>query len=260
MYIESANNERVRSWSHLKSKKGRLKHGRFIVEGQRVVEELLASSYGLEALLWDVSSDILDSHFLDHPKLRERVFELSPAAFAAVSDTSTSQGVIAIAQIPAPSASQSLPARALLLDGVQDPGNVGTILRSSNAFGFSAICCGSNTVDPFGPKVVRSAMGGTFHLQISTESSLDFVTRWRDQHPLGRVVVATADATEICYSSDLRDDLLLVVGGEAFGASPEVQALADLEVSIPMGVETESLNVAVATSILLYEAYRQIRG
>lgn len=257
MYIESANNERVRAWSHLKSKKGRLKQGRFIVEGHRVIEELLNSSYGVEALLWDVATDVLDSKLSDHPKLEGRLFELSPAAFSIVSDTTTSQGVIAIAQLPSPHQSQNLPSRALLLDGVQDPGNVGTILRSSNAFGCPAICCGTNTVDPFAPKVVRSAMGGMFHLQISTESSLDFISRWRDQHEFGQVVVATADASDICYSSNLCSDVLLVVGSEAVGASPAVQALADVEVSIPMGGQTESLNAAVAASILLYEAYRQ---
>ncbi|WAH38341.1 TrmH family RNA methyltransferase [Alicyclobacillus dauci] len=260
MYIESPQNARVRAWSQLKSKKVRSRQGLFLVEGRRLVEELVGSAYELEALLWNVAADEPPSHLTEHPKFQGHVYELSPAAFALVSDTTTPQGLIAIAKLPETgSQAGSISTHAVLLDGIQDPGNVGTLLRSCEAFGFHSVCCGTSTVDPFAPKVVRSAMGGMFRLDLWTEDSVQFIEDWRRNHPDGRVIVAAADADELCYSADMRRPTLVVIGSEAFGASDEVRELADLAVAIPMQADTESLNAAVAGSILLYEAYRQGR-
>ncbi|GMA59770.1 RNA methyltransferase [Alicyclobacillus fastidiosus] len=256
MYIESPQNARVRAWSQLKSKKGRSRQGLFLVEGRRLIEELFRSAYEVDALLWNVASDELSDELRSHPKAAGNFFELSPAAFDQVCDTTTPQGVIAVAKLP--QAKQARMSRhAVLLDGLQDPGNVGTLLRSAEAFAFSTVCCGSNTVDPFSPKVVRATMGGMFRLQLHTDDSLPFVREWRHQHPDGRVVVTAAEADAPCYDAELSQPTLVVIGSEAFGISDDVRNLADQSVSIPMSIDTESLNAAVAGSILLYEAYRQ---
>lgn len=257
MYIESAQNDKVRAWGQLKSKKGRIKHTRFLVEGKRVIEELLNSPYDIDALLWNVATDDVAIEMLEHPKLHGRVFSLSPTAFSVVSDTTTSQGLIAVAHLPSNSPANKLQNRAILLDGMQDPGNVGTIFRSADAFGFASVCCGSNTVDPFSPKVVRSAMGGMFRLQLATMESLDYITRWRKQYQGGFVIIASADADVSCQAANLSGDILFVIGSEAFGPSAAAESESDLSVAIPMSGQTESLNAAAAASILLYEAFRQ---
>lgn len=258
VYIESPQNARVRTWSQLKTKRGRYRQSLFLVEGYRLVEELLKSAYDVEAILWNVASDEPSLALQQHPKVKKNWFELSPTAFAQVADTITPQGLIAVAKMQ--SALDIVPSPyALLLDGMQDPGNVGTLLRTCEAFGFASVCCGTNTVDPFAPKVVRAAMGGMFRLQLTSSDSLDYIESWRAAHPTGQVMLATADAQQLCYASDMRRPTLMVIGSEAFGASEAVRSHADVTVAIPMQTDTESLNAAVAGSILLYEAFRQGR-
>lgn len=259
MYIESPQNVRVRAWSQLKSKKGRTRDGLFLVEGRRLIDELTASTYDIEVLLWNVATDEPPEHLRQHQKIRRHVYELSPAAFAQVSDTSTSQGLIAVASMPKELHAPPTSSCAVLLDGVQDPGNVGTLLRSCEAFGFLSVCCGTNTVDPFSPKVVRAAMGGMFRLELSTEQSLSYIEQWQRAYPNGQVVVTAAESDELCYLADMGKPTLLIIGSEAFGASDAVRNQADKSVAIPMTATTESLNAAVAGSILLYEVYRQRR-
>lgn len=256
MYIESVQNERVRGWSQLKSKKGRLKSGEFLVEGRLLIDELLRSSYEIDALLWDAASDEPPDDLRNHPKVARCFVELSPAAFAQVTDTTSPQGVIAIARIPTFKA-EDFTSPAILLDGIQDPGNVGTLVRTCEAFGFRTVCCGTNTVDMYSPKVVRSTMGGMFRLSLYTEDSVAFIGRWRQVFPMGQVVVAAADAQDLCYTTDLSRDTLIVIGSEAKGVSQTVIDHVDKFVSIPMSGGADSLNAAVAGSILAYESFRQ---
>lgn len=257
MYIESPQNVRVRAWSQLKNKKGRLRDGLFLVEGRRLVEELLKSPYPIEALLWNVATNEYAETWRSHPKLAGRIVELSPAAFAEVADTMTPQGIIAVASMPVASDEANPSGRAVLLDGVQDPGNVGTLLRTCEAFEFLTVCCGTNTVDAYAPKVVRSAMGGMFRLDLRDMDSVAFIEAWREAYPDGRVVVAAAQAELDVYEVDLSGDVLVVIGSEAAGVSAAVRARSTMPVSIPMAPTTESLNAAVAGSVMLYEAYRQ---
>ncbi|MCF8567282.1 RNA methyltransferase [Alicyclobacillus tolerans] len=261
MYIESPQNPRIREWSKLKTKKGRQLNGAFLVEGIRLTDELLRSSLTVDALVWDVGTDELPQALLDAAANRGVPFiEVSPQAFAQLADTVTPQGVIAIAKLPdalMESNGAPLLRYAVLLDGVQDPGNVGTLLRSADAFGISAVCAGSGTADPFSPKVVRASMGGLFRVQVQDSDSVKFVQSWKSLWPDGQVVVATADAATDCYRADLTKPTLLVIGGEAFGVSNEVAQLADIKVRIPMTGMADSLNAAVAGSVLLYETFRQ---
>jgi TrmH family RNA methyltransferase len=240
----------------LKSKKGRAKSGRFLVEGRLLVLELLRSAYEIEAVLWDVSSDEPSDDLRSHPKVASRLVELSPAAFAQVADTSTPQGVIAVARIPHQQ-TVAMTAPAVLLDGMQDPGNVGTLFRTCEAFGIQTVCCGTNTVDMFAPKVVRSTMGGMFRLSLHDRDSTEFIEAWRAAFPSGQVVAAAAQADDWCYTTEMSHDTLIVIGSEAKGIRPEVLPLVDKLVSIPMQGQAESLNAAVAGSILAYEWFRQ---
>lgn len=257
MFIESPQNARIKVWRQLKTKKGRMEHGQYLIEGMRLVEEALQSNVELIAVLWDVGTNELPESLHSHPRVAKVLHELAPAAFAEVSDTSTSQGLIAVAKLPVAISTQALSAQAVLLDGVQDPGNVGTLLRSADAFGFRQVCCGTGTADPFSPKVVRASMGGLFRTSVSTMDSVAWIQAWKSNHPEGQIVVAAADAPHACHEASLTGDCLLVIGSEAFGVSEAVERLATVRVQIPMIDGAESLNAAIAGSVLLYESLRQ---
>jgi RNA methyltransferase, TrmH family len=257
LYIESPQNPRIKHYKQLKNKKGRDTSHLFLAEGIRLVEEAIQSDFELEALLWNVGTDELPETISRHDKCRNALCELSPGAFAEVSDTVTSQGVIAVVRMKdqGPDIAQS--DLAVLLDGVQDPGNVGTLIRSCDAFGFAGVCCGTNTADPFSPKVLRATMGGLFRVRVSTQPSSDFVAEWRELHPEGYIVVSDANVDDVCYQVNLKGPCLIVVGSEAFGVSEPVRNLATHRVAIPMVGGAESLNAGIAGSVFMYESARQ---
>ncbi|SFU80091.1 TrmH family RNA methyltransferase [Alicyclobacillus macrosporangiidus] len=261
MYLESVRNPKVQLWSSLKTKKGRREHGLFLIEGKRLVAEALQAPLRLQALLWDVGTDELPADWLSLAEARGiPVFHLSPQAFAAVADTVTPQGVMAVAEIPQLASTPQAGALFLLLDGLQDPGNVGTLLRTAQAFGAAEVCCGTGTVDPFAPKVVRASMGGLFRVSVCAAESSAYIRQWRARFPDGQVVVASPQAETPCHAINLLGPSLILIGSEADGVSKDAAAFATVSVRIPMPGRAESLNAAVAGAVLLYEAARQREG
>ncbi|WP_169787930.1 TrmH family RNA methyltransferase [Alicyclobacillus ferrooxydans] len=256
MYIESQKNSKVQLWAGLKTKKGRSSHGSYLAEGARLAEEALQSSRVVESVLVDVAArdDYQSLRSLAVAKGAE-VYELSPQAFLSVSDTVTSQGIIAV--VRQSDLSPAFPAYTLVLDGVQDPGNVGTLLRTSDAFAVSEVCCSEETADPFSPKVVRASMGGTFRLSIHRMNAASYIRTWTEAHPDGDIIITEADGEIACHEVDFSKPALIVIGSEAAGVSAAVRTLASKRVFIPMTASAESLNAAVAGSIVLYESYRQ---
>ena len=188
--------------------------------------------------------------------LRDRgveIAELSPLDFASAAETESPQGVLAIGEIPtAAPESLELPAiaRVVVLDGVQDPGNVGTILRTSVALGASAVLAMPGTVDLWNAKVVRSAMGAGFHMP-AMACAWEMLDLLRARHQL---VLWGADAGGTALDTLTPPArLALLVGNEGAGLSAEGQARADVIAALPIGRQVESLNVAVATGIFLYQ-------
>ena len=256
MYIESVNNDKIRLWSKLKTKKGRLEQEKFLVEGFRLVEELLASTIGVDGILWDSGTPDLPRQMLDEIERRGiRRYDLSGAAFAAVADTVTPQGVIAIAHLPQKPA--VFPAQVLVLDGLRDAGNVGTLLRSADGFRVTEVICHQGTVDVFAPKVVRASMGGLFRIAAHNTDAIQYLSKWLERYPEGKVLYASAAHGTPCDKLDLCQPTAIVVGSEATGVSPELAVHCTDAVRIPMSGHTESLNAAMAGSILMYEMFRQ---
>lgn len=189
-------------------------------------------------------------------RLREHgveVVEVSTHEFSSAAETESPQGVLAIAAVPPHSLeSLALPPRAriVVLDAVQDPGNVGTIVRTSAALGTSAVIAMPGTVDLWNTKVVRSAMGAGFHLPTlsTTWNELD---AFRHRESFARWG-ADAGGTAL-HELKPPDRLALIVGNEGAGLSADAQRLADRLVALPIASTVESLNVAVATGILLYQ-------
>ena len=240
----------------LRRRRARERQQLFVAEGVRAVEELLSSPLLVRGLL--VAPKLADTSrgavLLDAARRRGvDVTDVDEREFASAAETDSPQGVLAVAEIPTRRLEDTeLPARARLvaLDGVQDPGNVGTILRTAAALGASAVLAMPGTVDLWNAKVVRSAMGALFH-------SPAFITTWpeldtfRTRHTVA-LWGAEAGGTPL-ERLQPPDRLALLVGNEGAGLSSDGRARVDQSVSIPIGSDVESLNVAVATGIILYQ-------
>jgi TrmH family RNA methyltransferase len=239
----------------LTRRKAREKSGLFVAEGIRTVEELLASPLRITGA---VTCDLLDRTArgaalgaLLHARDVD-VIRVSEREFLSAADTENPQGVLVVAEQPRSTLDELvLPAtaRVLVLDGIQDPGNVGTLLRTAAALGVTATCVLPGTVDPWNAKVVRSAVGIQFrHLTISCTEEELFAFLARVKLPMwgaaleGRPVDGLAPPAR----------LALVVGNEGAGLKPSVRDACEGLVALPMAPGVESLNVAVAAGIALY--------
>ncbi|MBX3173350.1 MAG: RNA methyltransferase [Gemmatimonadaceae bacterium] len=236
-------------------RKARERQGMFVAEGVRTVEELLASPLPVRGVL---TCDLIDrtprgAALVAQCHARDvEVVRVSEREFVSASDTDNPQGILAIAEIPTRSLealTRQPPARLLVLDGIQDPGNVGTLLRTASALGCGATLVLPGTVDPWNAKVVRSAVGMQF-----THSTIS-CTEEQFQQFLGDagVVAWGADASGVILGAEpALPRLAIVVGNEGAGLKPSVRDLCAGLVAIPMAVGAESLNVAVAAGILLH--------
>lgn len=243
-HITSLKNPKVAAWKALKDRKGRRESGCFLVEGRKMVEEALASAFDVETVLVQEGVSFPDG-------LTMPVYELPEHVLTAVCDTKTPQGIAAVVRMKEQSA---LGKHIVVLDGVQDPGNVGTILRTLDAFEADGLVLLPGCADPFSPKTVRSSMGAVFRRPVWTCTAETFaqVLRGSGLRLLGAALRDdTVDARAADYTR-----AVLAIGSEGRGLSDEVLALCDETVRIPMSPRCESLNAAVAASVLLWEAYR----
>lgn len=257
--ITSISNPKVKLVRELLAqKKKRDQAGAFVVEGIRLTEEALSANLKPRLVLY--SSQISDRGkqiLAKSENSQTQIEEVDAQLLNRVSDTETSQGLLMVIDKPGrSSAERSEP--VLVLDQVRDPGNLGTILRSACAFGFQAILLTPGSVDPYSPKALRAGMGAQFKLQILFQNAQEIreYSKNRKEEKLN-IILADAEADEKCWQIDLSQPLCLIIGGEAFGAKPEIRQIIDGRVLIPMQANNESLNAAMAASILMYEVYRQ---
>lgn len=237
-------------------RKAREKHSLFVAEGVRSVEELLRSPLKVRGAL--VAPQLATAPrgqalraALDQSGVE--VAEVSEKDFRSAAETESPQGVIAIGEVPPRSLDTlavSSRCRLLVLDGVQDPGNVGTILRTAAALAATATVALPGTVDLWNPKVIRSSMGTQFH-HPALHAGLDDLFAFLQREQI--VLWATAAASEKLDRADAPARLAIAVGNEGAGLSVEIRAKAARTVSLPISGDVESLNVAVATGIILYE-------
>ncbi len=254
--ITSVSNETIRRVRALHQRQERDEQRCFLAEGVRVVEEGLRAGIAPTLLLCTPSA-------LAQPRIvalvhRARqvgclVRQTSDRVMAAASDTVNPSGVLAVFPI-LPSVVPTPLHWVLVADGLRDPGNLGTILRSAWATQVQLVITTANTVDVHSPKVVRAAMGAHFHLALQQERSWPEI---RDSLQGINILLAKPRCGEAYWEVDWRRPTALVIGGEAEGASSEAESMADGLVHIPMDPTAESVNAAVAASILLFEAARQ---
>ncbi len=235
MIIQSKSNPRVKAMAALKQKKFRAERGEYLVEGVKMVTECLAAGCEVTDLM---CTEEYASRFCDAAVLPREVFGF-------VSDEKTPQGVIASVKIPrvplkAPEAA------CILLDGLQDPGNVGTVVRTANAAGYGEIYM-INCADPFSPKAVRSSMSGVFFARIMQGNRQEVLSALA-----GTPIICADMCGESVYSFCPPEKFCLCIGSEGSGVSDAVRSAAAYMVSIPMRSTCESLNAAVSAGILMY--------
>ena len=246
-HLTSLKNPKVQSWRSLKDRKGRKETGCFLVEGRKMVEEALHSRFPVEAVLADESRLAELSLPANVP-----VYALPEHVLAAVCDTKTPQGVAAVVRM---TGSESLGSRLVALDGVQDPGNVGTIIRTADAAGLDGVLLSAQCADAFSPKVLRATMGSVFRMGIRvTEDLPGELTRLKQEG--FSVLSSQLDGTPFYERELVGERFCLVIGSEGNGVTPEVQQVATHRVKLPMRGGAESLNAAVAAGIMMYELMR----
>ncbi len=253
--ITSSQNPKLKLVRALQGRpKERQEAGAFLAEGVRLVEEALAADWPVRYVLYSSSLSDRGEALVERLKATGlNVEEVAGDLLQAVSETETSQGILAILdsfQLPIP----SLPNFILIPDQIRDPGNLGTLIRTAAAAGVQAVLLPPETTDAFAPKVVRAGMGMHFRLPIHA-MNWDEIEQVCKQ--AGSQVFLADMAGRSCWETDFRVPLALIVGGEAEGASQQAQNLANTTVSIPMPGKAESLNASVAGAVLMFEIVRQ---
>ena len=253
--ITSKSNSVVKEAVALKDKKGRKERGLFLAEGEKMTAECLAAHMQIERVLFAENyagkyAERIHSLLKENGVAEDKISCLSQSVFNCISEEKTPQGVLCEVKIPAetPKAPEG---DSLLLDGIADPGNLGTIIRTANAAGFKEIYL-MNCADAYSPKCVRASMSGIFF------TSLYSVSREEALRLMQGVPIIAADmGGQNVFSFSAPEKIALAVGNEANGLSKEVRDAAAYTVAIPMRAAQESLNAGVAAAVCMYALRRE---
>lgn len=255
--LTSLQNPLVKQIRKLHAAKHRRQQGVFLLEGTHLLEEANAVSYPLEIVCctpeWQSAYPQLWQQACQRAARTEIV---SPEVLKAIATTVQPDGVVAIAQRNAQQQAVPMSGVGLALETVQDPGNLGTMIRTAAAAGASGLWLSEDSVDLDNPKVLRASAGQWFRLPMAVSADLKATVSQCQQ--AGMQVVATLPTAKLTYwEVDWWQPSLILLGNEGAGLSAELAALADFQVRIPLCAGVESLNVAIAAALMLYEAQRQ---
>lgn len=257
--ISSTKNPLIKEIKGLYRKKNRWSSKTFILEGIKIIHEAIVEGIELKYILYTNSllSNPEGEQLLKSIKDTGSIIRVTESVFREISDTETPQGIIGIARFYQRNLEDigKLDRPSLLfLDAIQDPGNMGTIIRTGDAFHMDGIILGEGCVDPYNPKVVRSTMGSIFRTPIYIcNDTLGSLKKIKD---MGIKILATSLDGELLYNKSLKDGFLGIIGNESKGVSPEIISIAEEKVKIPMPGRAESLNAGVAASIIMYESMK----
>ena len=261
--ITSVNNQRVKDVANLKLKKYRTESGMFFAEGLRAVREAVTYAEVYDLFFSAAEEEKLDDILKTAKEKGIRLYQADDKVMAKLSDTKTPQGVLAVIRIPdhdlqklRPGAASDNNAPVIILDRVQDPGNLGTIIRTADAVGALGVILLEGCVDAYSPKVVRASMGSLFHLPVVQDIFPEEVLTWCYRNGYEPAATAMKGAANL-YKTDLSKKMAFIFGNEANGVSEELQAAAETRLFIPMEGQAESMNVAMAAGVVLFEGLRQ---
>ena len=255
--ITSLQNEQDKIWRSLnRSHAARVKHGLFLAEGEHMAQEAVKERKARSLLVASGGRACYASLLADAAAQGVSVYFCAPHVLEAVSDTKTPQGVTAVCGYPQADAVRG--SMLVALDGVQDPGNIGTILRTMDAAGFCGLLMDEKTADPCGPKALRASMGGSFRIPFLRCASLPDALA--DLKQRGYTLIAgDLRGQDLFQRKPVPAPCCLIIGNEGQGISPAVLEMADVRLKIPIPGKAESLNAAVAAAILMYDLLRDQR-
>ena len=243
--ITSTENKIYKQTKKLLNRSERYKTKLFIAEGQRIVQDAVCAG---------VAEYIFVSSNYDGAEYDVPTYRVSDKMFAVLSDTETTQGIIAVCKMTDYNIEDINCDTLLVSDGVSDPGNLGTLIRTAECSGVEGVILLKGTVDPYSPKVVRSTMGSIFRVPVYFAQA-DELKKLSDY----AIVATVLDGSKDLYEIDFPQKTAVVVGNEAHGVSDEVASMAMIRTLIPMCGNSESLNASVAGSVVMYEIFRQKR-
>lgn len=250
MIITSENNEKVKMISKLKDKKNRIDS--FIIEGKKIIEEAIKENIIIKTLV--VKEDFNENiEFIKNNC--EEIFYVTNNIIKKLSDVETSQGILAVVKKTDVKKIDTKQNCIFALDNIQDPGNLGTIIRTLDSANINQLVISKNTVDSYSSKVIRSTMGSIFRVNIiKSENFKDDLIKLKNDG--FNIITTELNAEENLYEADI-DKSVVVIGNEANGVSKDIREISNKKIKIPMLGKTESLNAAVATSIIIYEYVRR---
>ena len=248
MIITSKDNEIIKNIKKLKEKKYRLDS--YIVEGIKMVKEAISENQEIALIA------IREDFKIDFDTKNIKIVTISNKIFNDISDVKTPQGILAVIKKNQNNQIETNQEYILALDSLQDPGNMGTIIRTADSANINQIIINKTTVDPYSPKVIRSTMGAIYRTNIIEVEDLKATLK---EMKLKGFQIITTDlkATQSIYDINYNNKTVVVIGNEANGVSQEILQTADKKVIIPMLGKTESLNASIAASIMIYEYVRQ---
>lgn len=253
--ILSKDNNLIKETRKLKEKKHRTEKGLFLVEGFRFVEEASKSSFKIKNMFIDEKVLAkLEDYNIEIDKAGIDTYVVSSQVFKTISTTETPQGIVAVVENQEFSIKNEK-GFYIYADKVQDPGNMGTIIRTAHASGALGVIYSQGTVDIYNEKTLRSTMGSIFSLPVILDKDMSKLKELKVQG--FKLVVSSLDTDKNFFDIDLAQMCIIAVGNEGNGVSEQLYDLCDEKVKIPMPGGAESLNVAVAASIMAFEAVRQ---
>lgn len=261
VYIESKTNPLFKETKKLKDRRGRSKTSKYIIEGLRLVEEALKAKVSIDYIFveseeihkFNIYLSKFDKEYIDSIK----IYKISKNLNKELSSTENPQGITAVVNMKE-SQFNYQGQFYVLCDRVQDPGNLGTIIRTAHAAKVDGIILTKGTVDVYNDKTLRSTMGSIFYMPIIyDDEDYSIIKSFKEK---GYSIVATSlQAQNDFFEEDLKGNTIIVIGNEGNGVCDEVYNISNKKVKIPMPGGAESLNVSIAASIIMYERIRQIR-
>lgn len=256
--ITSKDNEIIKSIKKLKEKKYRDEAKEFIVEGIKLIQEAIEENARIKTIV--VCEECLKGDAIEQKLLYQiakfNCIYVTLKVYSTITDVKKPQGMLAVIEMENTEDVIKYDEDVIfVLDGIQDPGNLGTILRTLDSAGLSQLIVSKDTVDAYNPKVVRSTMGAIFRVKVIESNDLVKTIKNIKKHKFETLVTAL-DTNESIYEINYSKKII-VIGNEANGVSEQIKEIADIKAKIPMLGKTESLNAAVATSIIAYEYVRK---
>lgn len=259
--ITSRQNDMVKHVRSLQEKKNRDREGLFLIEGAKAIKEALASGCLPWRLFMTEKAEAQEGTGSILPLLDKcPVIRVNDQVMAHMSETRAPQGIIAVLKMPDPVLDEIIVDDAsliLIVDGIQDPGNFGTIIRTADAFGAKAVISTPGTADLYNGKTLRSTMGSLFHLPVVREADPGDLSDFLQKNKIHTLAAHLDSAALQLTDLELPRPLAIVLGNEGAGVSEQMLEMCQGKVKIPMVGQAESLNVATSAAVILYEAFRQ---